>query len=299
MNSSFYCRYTLFTVLLILSCSVSLLLRAQVTDDSILIDKNYRAFHFVAPQAPRAGAGLIFILHGSGGSGMKMMERTSKFLQETRNENVIVVYPDGYKKFWNECRKAAPSEANIENIDENAFFNSMIEYFSRNYKINKQHVFAIGSSGGGHMAYKLALTEPEKFKAITAIIANLPDTNNIDCTGKNIPISMMIINGTADEINPYNGGPVIIGDNFSMGDVRSTDRTFKYWASLAGYKGEPVKESLPDTDPADGMTIERYTYKKKNKPEIVLLKVINGDHGYPNDIDVHIEAWKFFKRQMK
>jgi polyhydroxybutyrate depolymerase len=54
---------------------------------------------------------------------------------------------------------------------------------------------------------------------------------------------------------------------------------------------------LPDTDPADGKTLERYTFKKKGKPEVVLLKVIGGKHDYPSDIDVHEEAWKFFKRQ--
>jgi len=27
--------------------------------------------------------------------------------------------------------------------------------------------------------------------------------------------------------------------------------------------------------------------------------VINGKHDYPNDIDVHLEAWSFFKRQLQ
>jgi len=292
-------RYTLAAIYFLLLCSCSFSLKAQFISDSLLIDKNYRTFHFNQPLSLRSGASLIFILHGSGGDGIKMMSQTTKLQQEIKDENVVLVYPDGYKNFWNECRKAAPSPANIENIDENTFFNSMIEYFIKNYRIDKHRVFAIGTSGGGHMAYKLALTEPEKFRAVTAVVANLPDTDNIDCAGTNRPISIMIINGTKDEINPYNGGPVILGKNFNMGNVRSTDRTFRYWASLAGYKGEPVKETLPDTDPSDGKTIERYTYSKKNKPEVILLKVIGGTHGYPNDIDVHVEAWKFFKRQFE
>jgi len=299
MSILIYCRIRVVSITVFLFCSGFFSLKAQLISDSMLIDKNYRVFHFNLPPSLHPGASLIFILHGSGGNGIKMMEHTSRLQQEIKNENVVVVYPDGYKNFWNECRKAAPSDANVENIDENTFFNSMINYFNKKYQINKHNVFAIGTSGGGHMAYKLALTEPGSFKAVTAIVANLPDTNNIDCTGKNTPISIMIINGTKDEINPYNGGPVILGSNFNMGDVRSTDRTFQYWASLAGYKGDPVKEVLPDTDPADGKTIERYTYKKKNNPEIVLLKVLNGTHGYPNDIDVHVEAWKFFKRQLE
>ena len=256
-------KYILRAIQLVLYCSVFFSLKAQPVSDSVLIDKNYRTFHFNQPTSLHPNASLIFILHGSGGNGIKMMNLTSRLQQEIKDENVILVYPDGYKNFWNECRKAAPSAANIENIDENAFFNSMIEYFVRNYQTDIHHVFVIGTSGGGHMAYKLALTEPEKFRAITVIFANLPDTNNLDCTSSNKPVSIMIINGTNDKINPYNGGPVILGKNLNMGNVRSTDRTFKYWASLAGYKGDPVKEILPDIDPADGKTIERYTYTKK------------------------------------
>ncbi|MEP7106525.1 MAG: prolyl oligopeptidase family serine peptidase [Ferruginibacter sp.] len=297
MNRLINYRIKLRAIQLIIICSGIVSLKAQVINDSLLIDRNYRTFHFNLPESMKPGASLIFILHGSGGNGIKMMNLTTKLQQEIKDQNVILSYPDGYKNFWNECRKAAGSAANIENIDENTFFNSMIEYFARKYQIDRNHVFAIGTSGGGHMAYKLALTEPEKFRAVTAVVANLPDTNNIDCAGKNKAISIMIINGTKDEINPYNGGPVILG-NLNMGDVRSTERTFKYWSSLAGYKGDPVKETLPDTDPADGKTIERYTYNRKNMPEVILLKVIGGTHGYPNDIDVHVEAWNFFKKHM-
>jgi hypothetical protein len=30
-----------------------------------------------------------------------------------------------------------------------------------------------------------------------------------------------------------------------MGTVRSTDNTFHYWSSLAGYQGDPTKDTLP------------------------------------------------------
>jgi polyhydroxybutyrate depolymerase len=174
----------------------------------------------------------------------------------------------------------------------------MIDYFIQKQGIDGKNVFAVGTSGGGHMAYKLALTMPERFKAITALIANLPDTNNLDCPEKHVPIPVLIVNGTEDKVNPYQGGEVIIGNNISLGFVRSTDRTFNYWSNLAGYKNKPKMQILPDTDPKDGKTIERYTYKKRKKPEVTLLKVIGGKHDYPNDIDVHLEAWAFFKRQM-
>lgn len=282
--------------LLLISFTLTITLsRGQLQDDSVQIEGHQRTFHFLKPT--QSGASLVFVLHGSGGNGKGMRSGAQKLEAIAPKENILLVYPDGYKKYWNECRKTAQSAANLEDINDNAFFEAMIEYFSQHYQINTKQVFAVGTSGGGHMAYKLALTMPEKFRAISALIANLPDTNNLDCPEKRIAIPVMIVNGTADNVNPYNGGEVLT-NNISLGMVRSTDRTFHYWSSLAGYKNEPTKKLLPDIDPADGKTIEQYTYSQKGKPEITLLKVLNGKHDYPNDINVYLESWAFFKRQL-
>ena len=273
--------------------------RAQVVHDSLLIEGHYRVFHYTAPDKETRHPSLIFVLHGSGGNGEGIMRSAASMEQRARDEQALVVYPDGYKRYWNECRKSSPAVANVEAINEEGFFAGMIQYFRNRYQINPDHVFAVGTSGGGHMAYKLALTMPRTFRAITAIIANLPDTTNLDGVPSGKPVAVMIVNGTVDPINPYNGGEVILGKNMNMGAVRSSERTLAYWADLARYKGQPTKESLPDVDPNDGKTIERYTYKQKGKPEIVLLKVIGGKHDYPNDVDVHLEALAFFMRQIQ
>lgn len=288
--------FSFFSLNLLIQCICLSSLSGQIYTDSILVDNHQRTFHFTSSAKP--GSSLVFVLHGSGGSGPDLIKRTSKLIELTKSEPLLLVYPDGYKKYWNECRKAASSLANQENIDENKFFSGLIEYFKRRFQIDESKVFAVGTSGGGHMSYKLALTMPDKFRAITAIIANLPDQNNMDCSEAGKPLAVMIINGTADPLNRYEGG-MMESSNFTMGVVRSTDLTFQYWANLAGYHGQPVKTLLADVDPEDQKTIERYTYREAGKPEIVLLKVIGGKHDYPNDIDVHVEAWEFFKRQIK
>jgi polyhydroxybutyrate depolymerase len=271
--------------------------QSQLLNDSILIDGHYRTFHFAKPESINSNRSLIFVLHGSGGSGIQIMLGAKKLAAIAATENILLVYPDGYQHFWNECRKASTATANKENINEEVFFDGMIQYFKKNYGIDQHKIFAIGTSGGGHMAYKLALTMPAKLTAITAIIANLPDAKNMDCLASGTAIPVMIINGTNDPVNPYNGGEVIIPGTV-LGTVLSTDETFHYWAGLAGYTGEPIKDLLPDLDPNDGKTIERYLYQQKGKPEIELLKVIGGKHDYPNDIDVYLESWNFMKRQI-
>lgn len=271
---------------------------AQLVHDSIKVGKKYRTFHFNRPKGKSDNFSLVFVLHGSGGNGLDMMKSTSNMLLKTPDEKVLFVYPDGYKRYWNECRKAASSLANKMNINEEDFFLAMIQYFKTRYEINEDQVFAVGTSGGGHMCYKLALVMPKKIRAITAIIANLPAADNMDCTEAKVALPVMIVNGTDDPLNKYEGGMMQSGD-FVMGNVRATEKSFRYFAELAGYHNEPIKTLLEDTDVEDGKKIERYTYKEKGQPEVTLLKVIGGKHDYPNDIDVHLEAWQFFKRQLQ
>ncbi len=269
----------------------------DVISDSVLIDGHYRTFHYLKPSKDLVQPSLIFILHGSGGTGKDMLAQTTKLEQLSKNEKLLLVYPDGYKKFWNGCRKMANTLAKIEKINENLFFDKMIFYFKNKFQINKNHIFAIGVSGGGDMAYKLALTMPDQIKGITAIIANLPDTNNMDCATSRTPVPVLIANGTADPVNPYNGGLDLIG-SYNMGYVRSTDQTFKYWAAIAGYTGIPTKETVFTPYKTNQQLIERYKYSERGKPDVVLLKVIGGKHELPKGIDIFIEAWGFFKKQM-
>ncbi len=270
---------------------------AQLISDSMEIENHYRSFHFNRPENNKKNKSLIFVLHGSGGNGKQMMDGAVQLDKLSSSENFIVVYPDGYKRYWNECRKAATTPPNLENINEEAFFEAMIQYFKKRYRINEKNVFVVGTSGGGHMAYKLAITLPEKIKAITAIVASLPDLSNFDCLEKKVAKPVMIVNGTADPLNRWEGGEIKLNNGVNLGLIRSTESSFQYWSSLAGYTGQPSKVTLPDTDPKDGKTIERYQFKANGKPEVTLLKVIGGKHDYPNDIDVHVEAWAFFKRQ--
>lgn len=287
-------QFIFFIALLLQAITV----QSQLITDSVLIEGHYRSFSYYKPAVDISSGNLMFVMHGSGGSSADMIKRTVKLEAIAAAEKLLLVYPNGYQRYWNECRKFSNAVANKENINEEAFFTAMIEYFIIKYSISKNKIYAAGFSGGGQMAYKLAATMPGKIKAIAAVVANMPDPASCDCklAGKALPV--LIINGTDDNVNPYNGGEMFV-NNTSFGVVRSTEASFNYWASLAGYKTSPIKKKLPDTDSADHKTIESYTYMHGLKPPIVLLKVIGGQHSYPGDIDVYVYAWNFFKLARK
>ena len=74
----------------------------QLTHDSLLIEGHYRSFHFQKPEKNTSNKSLIFALHGSGGSGLGVMKGAEKLQRKATAENILLVYPDGYKNFWNE-----------------------------------------------------------------------------------------------------------------------------------------------------------------------------------------------------
>jgi len=281
----------IFSVLFLLT---TVTVHSQLITDSVLIENHYRSFIYNTPTGDLKNGNLMFVMHGSGGNSLEMMSHTAKLEAMCAKEKLLLVYPNGYQHYWNECRKYSTAAANKEDINDNAFFTAMINYFQKKYGISKKNIYAAGFSGGGQMAYKLALTMPDQIRAITAVVANMPDSASCDCVlaGKAKPV--LIINGTDDKTNPYNGGEMFV-NNASYGVVLSTEKTFTYWANLAGYKTVPAKTLLPDADPNDKKTIEEYSYTSKLKPPVTLLKVVGGHHDYPNDIDVYVYAWNFFK----
>lgn len=266
-----------------------------IVKDSLLIEGYYRSFCFKEPTHKTKGGSLVFAIHGSGGIAENFMKQTEKIDELMSRDNFMLVFPQGYKRYWNECRKASTAEANRIDINEEAFFEAMIDYFVKNYGLDRKRVFVSGVSGGGQMAYKMGMRIPEKLRGIAALVANLPAAENMDCVAAGKPIPTLIINGTADPVNPNNGGEMKAG--ISLGYVVSTDASFAYWSGLAGYRGEPKREMLPDPFPDNDITMESLTYQKKGSPEVKLIKVINGKHGQPADLNFYTEVWKFFKRQ--
>jgi polyhydroxybutyrate depolymerase len=283
-------------------CIIFLLLsftaQAQLVTDSLLIEGHYRTFSYQPPAGRLKHGNLLLVMHGSGGNGKNMAANAASLQAIAAKENLLIVYPDGYKYFWNECRRYATSAANKENINEEAFFTALIQHCYHRFGIDTGKVFAAGFSGGGHMAYKLGLTMPYKIKAIAAIVANLPDSASCDCTMAGKPLPVLIVNGTADKVNPWQGGEMFVS-NASFGVVLSSQRNFAYWAGLAGYTGNPKTTQLPDSDHSDTCTITEFTYRQKRKPAVTLLQVNGGTHSFPKDIDVFLYLWKFCKQAAK
>jgi polyhydroxybutyrate depolymerase len=248
--------------------------------NSITIEQVERTFDFYIPKDLTTPPSLLFLLHGSKGYTQQMRYLTNYEFekQAALRKDGIIVYPQGFEKHWNDCRRTATYTANTSDINDVVFFQEMVNFFGEKFKIDKNKVFSVGYSNGGQLCFKLAFELPEIFKGIGVYSANIPALTNNDCSPKNLPISAIIVNGTDDPINPYNGGLVVLDGDTSRGRVLSSMETFKYF-----------KKRLPNTctnkksinktysDLVSGIGISC----SHSKHQIALIKVEGGGHTMP------------------
>jgi polyhydroxybutyrate depolymerase len=164
------------------------------------------------------------------------------------------------------------------------------------------------------MVMCLALDLPKRFAAVCSIAANLPV--NLKDRQLSTPISILIMNGTADKLMPYKGGYII--DRKDMGEVVSTPETALFWAEANGCKKEPTTTFMPDIDPDDGTRVIQMDYPHCYPGvEVKLYSIENGGHSWPNspqdqrylpesiigkvsrDLDANQTLWDFFNNKTR
>lgn len=266
-----------------------------------------RTFIQYVPRNLKPNAPLLFVFHGSGGDGEGMREITGgEFDMLADTNGFVVIYPDGYQTTWNDCRKGSPQPARRMNIDDKSFIDAMIEKQAADNKIDRKRIFAAGWSNGGQLAYRLAMERPAQFAGVASISASRPTAENLACTPTDKPMAVMIINGTADPINPHEGGEVRIGSS-SLGTVLSSRGTGEYFARLNGITAAPVTTRLPHRVPSDRTSVDQISWSEPGKPPVMLYAVNGGGHvvpqrffdfggGQTRDLDAPVAIWDFFSK---
>lgn len=271
-----------------------------------------RWFSYYRPAGLESGRPVVVIFHGSRGSGERIRQATGfGFDRLADTHGFVVLYPEGYRGNWNDCRAAGNYPAKQLAIEDGAFIRKALEYLRDQHAIDSNRVFAVGFSNGGQMVLRLAMEMPELIRAGVAIAANMPAHGNLDCEPVGQARPIMLINGTEDPISPFDGGQVALFGGFgSRGTVRSSLGSIEYWAGLAGYEQAPFQHRYPDMDLDDGSVASRTVWTGPGRPEISLVTVYGGGHTIPGlrfprflgrtnrDFSAVDEIWRFFEREL-
>jgi polyhydroxybutyrate depolymerase len=270
-----------------------------------------RTYLTFVPRGLPKGAPLVVAMHGSGSGSAQMRRATGYgFERLADRRGFAVVYPEGFEGHWNACNIVGDFSANRLDVDDVGFLTTLVDKLAEEIDIDPARVFATGISRGGQMAYRLALEAPSRFRAVAAVAASVPATENFKCkpAGRGTS-SVMIMNGTKDPLNPFDGGEVrLFGLFYRRGKVRSSRDSGQYLADLNHITAAP---QVSETEAADGVRVERMLWRNDTHVEVELVAIHGGGHAMPQPYwryprllgptprkpDGPAMIWAFFERQ--
>ncbi len=195
---------------------------APTESDSIVVDGRTRSYrlHIPAGLAGTTPAPIVLVLHGGGGNG-RGMERLTGFSRLADRERFIVVYPDAVDGNWVDGRVGMRTEAHRKGIDDVAFIAALLDEVARRRPIDAKRVFATGISNGGIFSHYLAANLADRIVAIAPVAGGLADPF-YRAFAPSQPVSVFILQGTADPLMPFDGGAVAWG---GRGQIIAADET--------------------------------------------------------------------------
>jgi len=235
---------------------------------------------------------VVFNLHGYT-SNAQQQELYGNFTAIADTANFIVVHPEGTidgsgQQWWNAFDAPSPDDVD--------FISSLIDELDQNYNIDLNCVYSTGMSNGGFMSYELACSLGNRIAAVASVTGAMPTGKFNTCNAPK-PTPIMQIHGTDDPTVPYGGSA----------STEAIEDIVDFWVDQTNCNPTPTISNMPDIDPTDGSTAERYLYTGGDQNTTVeFFKIINGAHTWPgapidigvtnHDIDASVEIWRFFRQ---
>ena len=249
---------------------------------------------------------LIFAIHGGSGTPEGMIN-IANFKTIADRDKVVLVYPEGVQKNWNDGRPTVPNQLGINDV---GFFNQMCDYMINNYSVDGKKIYATGISNGGFMSTRLGCELSNRIAAIAVNAATIEAKIIAPNCNPGRPVPALYIHGTTDPLVPFLGGQITAGGT-AGGTILSHFQVIEKWVALNGCNSTPTITDLPDIS-NDGTSIKQRVYSGgTNGSEVVSYVIMNGGHTWPQGYQYLNEAiigktsqdmnaceviWTFFKR---
>lgn len=274
------------------------------------LKRSYRTY--IPKDLPR-GAPLVLVMHGSGEGPQAIRKETGYAFERLADQHgFALAYPKSYGADWNDCSIIGDKALDGIKADDAAYLAAMVDQLVGEFKLDASRVFASGVSSGGSMALRLALEQPGRYRAVAAVVANIPAPQNFLCKPASQATSVMIMNGTEDPLVPYAGGEInLLGLFYKGGPIISSGASAQYLADWAHLTGQP-QTSLNAV--AEGVSVEHTRWLPgEARAEVELVTIHGGGHGLPQPYarrprllgpspmapNGPAMIWDFFARQSK
>jgi polyhydroxybutyrate depolymerase len=264
----------------LLLCGVSL--SAQAGEQRTLrVSGSERSYYIHAPADLPRNAPLVFMLHGAGGNGKHAAESYG-WVKKADEARFLLIAPDASTVFanqeasflrnpraWNDgSGRGGP---NIGSSDDIGLLRALIDEASRQYGIDRKHIYVSGFSSGSSMTQRVGLEMANEIAAIAPAAGDL--LGKRATLPRGLPVLTLV--GDADPLAPWNGGEVVIPMWGSRSDNRPPFRTNpEAWAGMNACREQA------DTRPYDGVRLTQWRDCRDNV-EVAFYVVEGMGHHWP------------------
>jgi polyhydroxybutyrate depolymerase len=157
-----------------------------------------RIAHVHHPDDAPAGAPIVIVLHGAGGSGTQV-EGDLGWDGLADRQGFVVAYPDGLDGTWN--GGGCCGQARARGVDDVGFLAGLADRIAAEDGTDPRRVYAVGFSNGAMLAYAWACSRPGDLAGIGAVAGAML----VPCPAP-APLTVVAVHGSADDRVPFDGG---------------------------------------------------------------------------------------------
>lgn len=226
----------------------------RLTDTSGLLTKTMNSgrweriyyVHLPVNYNPNKKYPVVLFFHGAGGTGSQAAH-DYHWIEASDKHDFILVAPQGLPSaprlpgnlrtnpnIWRDGRE----EIKPRNVDDVAFVNQLIDKIETDYSVDPKRIYSSGFSNGAGMTFHLGIHMSNRLAAIAPVSSHIPDQSFT----LERPLSMIFIIGSADPLNPYNGGTVTSPWGHSTWTRPAASETIKTWCDAIGCPETPRKD---------------------------------------------------------
>lgn len=212
----------------------------------------------------------VIVLHGGSGTAEEVAHDTG-FSEAAARSGFAAVFPQGLRLQWQDGREGRSGPP-----DDVAFLTVLVNQLIASGVAARGHIYISGISNGGMMSFAMACKAGSLFRGVGTIVAAMP--GGLDrCDPP--PMALVMINGSADPLEPYQGGKV--GWISGGGVLWSVKRTTEFFVRMNGCASS-TQQALPRRDPLSPTHVTQIRWDNCNsgKP-VVLYRVEGGGHQIP------------------
>jgi polyhydroxybutyrate depolymerase len=244
--------------------------------------KRHYVVHVPKAYDGKTAVPVVIMFHGGGGKAHGAMQETG-WSAKADKENFLAVYPEGVPRdpsrrgsfvanpqSWNDGSARTILSAAQQNIDDVGFVNAMLDDLDRKFRVDPQRLYATGFSNGASMTFRAG----RELSTRLAAIAPVAGSDWLARPAPAQPLSLLYLTGTADPLNPLEGGEITLGDKPAGNKPPVRDFIGK-WVNMLGCAPEP--KTVYDRDGVKGIA---YTSCHGNA-EVAFYTVAGMGHFWP------------------